>query len=77
MMPGRYGDIDYPRVTKLGMLAGSTLFAIGMLGELVGSALFGPLPAWEHTLFFDLEVIGVLLLLFVPFVFGIALPLTE
>jgi hypothetical protein len=76
-MTGRYGDIDYPRVTKLGMLLGATLFAVGALGELAGPALFGPLPAWEHTLFFDMEAIGVLLLLTVPFVFGIALPLTE
>ncbi|WP_152039682.1 DUF7860 family protein [Salinigranum salinum] len=76
-MPGRYGDIDYPRVTKLGMLAGATLFVVGLLGELVAPVVFGPLPAWEHTLFFDLEAFGVVLLLLVPFVFGIALPLTE
>jgi hypothetical protein len=76
-MTGRYGDIDYPRVTKLGTLAGVALVAAGALGELVGPALFGPLPAWEHTLFFDLEVLGVVLLVFVPFVFGVALPLTE
>jgi len=76
-MPGRYGDIDYPRVTKLGVLAGATLFALGLLGEVVGSALFGPLPAWEHTLFFDMEAVGIVLVLVVPFVFGVALPLTE
>lgn len=76
-MPGRYGDIDYPRATKRGTLLGATLFALGVLGEVVGSMFFGPLPAWEHTLFFDMEVLGVVLLLVVPFVFGIALPLTE
>jgi hypothetical protein len=76
-MPGRYGDIDYPRVTKLGVLAGATLFALGLLGEVVGSALFGPLPAWEHALFFDMEALGIVLVLVVPFVFGVALPLTE
>jgi hypothetical protein len=59
------------------MLLGAALFAVGVLGEVVGSAFFGPLPAWEHTLFFDLEALGVVLLLVVPFVFGIALPLTE
>jgi hypothetical protein len=59
------------------MLLGATLFATGVLCEVVGSALFGPLPAWEHTLFFQLEALGVVLLLLVPFVFGIALPLTE
>jgi hypothetical protein len=76
-MSGRYGDIDYPRVTKLGVLAGATLFVLGLLGEVVGSALFGPLPAWEHTLFFDMEAAGIVLVLVVPFVFGVALPLTE
>ncbi|WP_318568337.1 hypothetical protein [Salinigranum marinum] len=76
-MSGRYGDIDYPRVTKLGVLAGATLFILGLLGEVVGAALFGPLPAWEHTLFFDMEAVGIVLVLVVPFVFGVALPLTE
>ena len=76
-MPGRYGDIDYSRTTKRGMALGAALFTVGVLGEVVGSALFGPLPAWEHTLFVDLEALGLVLLLFVPFVFGVALPLTE
>jgi hypothetical protein len=59
------------------MLLGATLFVVGLLGEVVGSALFGPLPAWEHTLFFDMEALGVVICLLVPFVFGVALPLTE
>jgi hypothetical protein len=34
-------------------------------------------PAWEETLLFDMEVLGVLISLFSPFVFGVLLPLTE
>ena len=74
---GRYGDLDYPRITKLGMTLGAVLFALGVLGGFGGPLLVGPLPDWERTLFFDMEALGVLLLLVVPFVFGIALPLTE
>lgn len=74
---GRYGDIDYPTVTKRGFLLGVTLFVLGALGEVVGGALFGPLPAWEVALFFDMEVIGVLLFFLTPLVFGVILPLTE
>jgi hypothetical protein len=76
-MSGKYGDVDYPTLTKRGVGAGLGLFAVGMLGETIGPVLFGQLPAWEHTLFFDLEAVGVLLLLVSVFVFGILLPLTE
>ncbi|MFC6731124.1 MULTISPECIES: hypothetical protein [unclassified Haladaptatus] len=74
---GRYGNIDYAAVTKLGFLLSLGLFAIGAGGELIGHALYSSLPAWEETLFFDLEVIGVLGALLVPLFFGIILPLTE
>ncbi|WP_435159644.1 hypothetical protein [Haladaptatus sp. DFWS20] len=74
---GRYGKLDYPKLTKTGFLLGVALVAIGALGEIVGSALFGPLPGWENMLFTDLEILGILLGLLSPFVFGIFLPLTE
>jgi hypothetical protein len=73
----RYGDLDYPKLTKLGVGLGLTLFAVGAAGSMAGPALFGTLPAWEQTLFFDFEALGVVLTLFSPFVFGILLPLTE
>lgn len=75
-MAGRYGDLNYERLTKRGFALGVALFVLGGLGELAGHA-YGPLPAWEATLLFDAEVLGVLLMLFVPIVFGVALPLTE
>lgn len=74
---GRYGNLDYPRLTKLGFLLGVTMFAVGAGGELVGTSLYGSLPAWETTLFVDLEALGIIVGLLSPFIFGIALPLTE
>jgi len=76
-MAGRYGDLDYPKVTKRGMALGLLLFAVGALGDTVVASMYGPLPSWEYTLFLDMEVVGVLVLLLTPFIFGIALPLTE
>ena len=74
---GRYGELDYPFLTKLGFFLGVGLLVIGAGGELIGHAYFESLPAWEETLFFDLEIVGILLGLLSPFVFGIFLPLTE
>jgi hypothetical protein len=74
---GRYGDIDYPTVTRRAFLLGVSLFLIGALGEVVGHALFGTLPGWEETLLFEAEVVGVLLALIAPIVFGLIMPLTE
>ncbi|WP_459192569.1 DUF7860 family protein [Halosimplex sp. J119] len=73
----QYVSTDYPSLAKLGFLAGVALFALGGLGEIAGTAMFGGLPGWEQTLFFDMEVFGILLGLFSPLVFGIVLPLVE
>ena len=73
----QYVATDYPSLAKTGFLLGVALFVLGGLGEVVGTAVFGGLPAWEQTLFFDMEVLGILLGLFSPLVFGIALPLVE
>lgn len=76
-MAGRYGKLDYARLTKRGMAFGALLFALGAVGSVAGHALFGQLPAWEFSILFDAEIVGVAILLLTPFVFGIALPLTE
>ncbi|WP_101295212.1 DUF7860 family protein [Halegenticoccus soli] len=76
-MTGRYGNLDYPRLTKTGFGLGVALFVVGVLGQVVGHAVLQPIPAWEETLFFDLEVLGILIGLLSPLVFGLALPLTE
>ena len=74
---GRYGKLDYTKLTKMGFLLGVALVAVGALGELIGTSLYGSLPGWENMLFTDLEILGILLGLLSPFVFGIFLPLTE
>jgi hypothetical protein len=74
---GHAKTIDYPRWTKRSFLFGVGLFALGALGELLASTLLGPLPGWEQMLLFDAEVLGLLIALFAPILFGIVLPLTE
>jgi hypothetical protein len=77
IMTGRYGDLDYPTLAKRGTLLGLCLFVVGAAGELGAHAMGLQLQAWEATLLFDAEVLGVALFLLSPLVFGVALPLTE
>ena len=70
-------SLDYPTLTKRGFLLGLGLFVVGGLGEIVLHAAGITVPAWESTLLFDMEVLGVIIGLFAPLVFGIILPLTE
>ncbi|WP_440765469.1 DUF7860 family protein [Natronorubrum sp. DTA7] len=74
---GRYGNLDYAFLTKAGFFLGVSLFAFGAGGELIAPLLFGPLPAWEHTLFVSAEAIGLVTAFFSPWIFGVLLPLTE
>jgi len=68
---------DYPALAKAGFFLGVALFALGGLGEVVGSAVFGGLPGWEQTVLFDMEVLGIAIGLLSPLVFGIVAPLVE
>jgi hypothetical protein len=72
-----YATRDCARNAKLGFLAGLALWTVGALGGVVGLALFGPLPGWETMLLADAEVLGVLVGLLSPVVFGVVLPLVE
>jgi hypothetical protein len=69
--------MDYPKLARRGLAVGVGLLLLGILGEVVGGALFGPLPSWEHTLFMDMSALGILIGLFSPILFGVVLPLTE
>lgn len=69
--------IDYSVWTKRSFLLGVGLFALAALLELVAHAFVGQLPGWEETLLLDAEILGVLIALLAPFVFGIVMPLTE
>ena len=74
---GRYGSIDYSRYAKLTFLAGVAAFTVGAVGSVLGHGPLGTVPAWEETLLFDLEIVGILTALLGPLVFGVVLPLTE
>lgn len=69
--------IDYSTWTKRSFLFGAGLFALAAVIELTAHAYVGSLPGWEETLLLDAEILGVLIALFAPIVFGIVLPLTE
>ena len=76
-MVGATSSLDYPTLTKRGFALGVALFVIGALGE-AGLAVAGvTVPQWEQTLLFDMEILGILIGLLAPFVFGVLLPLTE
>lgn len=67
---------EYARYARAGFLLGLGLFVIGGLGALV-IAPRPSTPAWEVTLFVDMEIAGVLIGFLAPLVFGVVLPLTE
>jgi hypothetical protein len=73
----RYSQPSYGQLAKGGFLLGVAMLLVGAAGELAISAHLLTLPAWEETLFFDLEVLGIVFFLFSPFVFGIFLPLVD
>ena len=76
-MSGRYGELDYHRLTKGGVTFGVALFVLGVLGEAAAGAVFGAPTGWESVLLTDLELVGVAIAFAAPFLFGIVLPLTE
>jgi len=76
-MHGRYGNIDYSRLTKLSFLLGLGMLVVGILGEFGIEKAGMSVPAWEHSLLMAMAAMGILVALLSPFVFGIVLPLTE
>jgi len=70
-------NIDYATTAKRGFLLGAGLFALGALGEFGSHALLGSFPAWVDTVLLDMELLGIVIGLLAPLVFGIVLPLTE
>lgn len=74
---GRYGTLDYPVLAKRGFLLGLALFAVGVVGELLVHTVLTGLPGWIGTVLFDMELLGVVIGLLAPLVFGVVMPLTE
>ena len=73
----RTRSYDYPKLTKRGVALGLALLAIGLGTEFVAHAIHYELPGWETTLLFDVSILGLLVFVFSPIVFGVLLPLTE
>ena len=74
---GHSASMAYGDFAKGGVVLGVSLFLVGLLGHVFGPVLFGPLPAWELTLFTWMEGVGILIALLSPFIFAVALPLIE
>ncbi|GGN12331.1 DUF7860 family protein [Halarchaeum nitratireducens] len=74
---GRYGNVDYPTLTKRTTLCSLALVVGGFLLADAGTALFGTLPGWAMTVAVDAEGLGALGIILCPLVFGVVLPLTE
>ncbi|WP_255479205.1 hypothetical protein [Natronomonas sp. LN261] len=74
---GRYGNVDYARWAKASFISGAGLLLVGAAAEFVLVETQRDVPAWTHTLLVDAEILGVLIALVLPIVFGIVLPLTE
>jgi hypothetical protein len=74
---GTRANIDYEVWLKRSFLGGLAALIFSLLALKFGPQVFGPLPGWEQTLFWDLSVLGLLVAFFSPFVFGIVLPLLE
>lgn len=73
----QHGHLDYERWAKWGFIIGLTFFIIGASGEWAVHSWMSQAPAWEDTLFFDLEVVGLIMFFLSPIIFGIFAPLLE
>jgi len=76
-MAGRYGNLDYGRSVKTGVLLGVGLLVLGVIGEEAGHLLYGDVTGALNTVFTTMEFGGVIVAMVAVFVFGIVLPLTE
>lgn len=76
-MAGRYGNVDYPKVTKLSVVGFFALFVVTTALNVWISTTGMVVPSWETTLLVDIELLSVLGVFLSVFVFGIFLPLTE
>lgn len=74
---GRSRNVDYARWAKGGFLLGFVLFALGTGGEYVLGLTQSEVPDWIHVVLIDVGLVGILLALLLPIIFGIVLPLTE
>lgn len=74
---GRQQNLDHARIAKVGFFAGVAMFLFGAVGEAIGRTMTRGIPEMANQLFISLEIVGVLVGLLIPLVFGIVLPLVE
>ncbi|MFT4882526.1 MAG: energy-converting hydrogenase Eha subunit E [Natronomonas sp.] len=74
---GRQQNLDHARIAKFGFFAGVAMFLLGAVGEAIGRTMTRGIPEMANQLFISLEIVGVLVGLLIPLVFGIVLPLVE
>lgn len=72
-----YKHPSYGQLAKGGFLLGLAMLIIGAGGEVAIHSHLVSLADWVDVLLFDVEVVGVLVFLLSPFVFGIFLPLVD
>jgi len=73
----QHSTADYEKLAKSGFLFGAGLFVFGVLGGVVAPAFVGSLSGWEQTLFLYAEIVGTVIGLFSPILFGIVFPLVS
>ena len=74
---GRYGKVDYARLTKGGVAVSLLAFALAVAVQFGAAAAGMTLPGWERTLLTDVEYLAILGVPVSVFVFGVVMPLTE
>lgn len=76
-MAGTRTRIDHVTYLKRSFALGLALFVAAEAAEPLQRLAGVGVPGWEHSLLGLLAALGLVVAFFSPFVFGIALPLTE
>lgn len=76
-MAGTRNRIDHVTLLKRSFALGLALFLVAEVTEPLQRLAGVGIPAWEHSLLGVLAAVGLVVAFLSPFVFGIALPLTE
>lgn len=76
-MAGTRTRIDHVKYLKGSFALGLALFVVAEATEPAQRLAGVAVPGWEHSLLGLLAALGLVVAFLSPFVFGIALPLTE
>ena len=76
-MAGTRNRLDHVTLLKRSFALGLALFVLAEVAEPLQRLVGVGIPGWEHSLLGLLAALGLVVAFLSPFVFGIALPLTE